>query len=185
MSTKLPDRAELLAALTQEFRELSAATVMFHQAVADRLGMNITDHKCADILIRHGPVTAGELARQTGLTTGAITGAIDRLEQAGLVRRAEDPKDRRRVVIEPNLKRIERVVAPMFESMGRAAMTLCETYSTEQLQLIRDFTVRAYRMAYEEAGKLRERAGLVVDAQEGKAQVKRSVKRSGRGSKGG
>ena len=65
MSRDLGERAELLAALVGEFRELSAATVMFHQAVADRLGMNITDHKCADILSRTGPTTAGELARQS------------------------------------------------------------------------------------------------------------------------
>src|SRR5262249_43014336 len=91
MSIGAAERAELLAARVGEFRQLSAATIMFHQAVADRLGMNVTDHKCADILERNGPMTAGELAERTGLTTGAITGVIDRLEKAGFVRRAEHP----------------------------------------------------------------------------------------------
>src|SRR5262245_4409010 len=94
-------RRVLLAALNDSFRQLSTATILFHQAIADRLGLNVTDHKCADILLRTGPVTAGELARQTGLTTGAITGVIDRLEKAGFVRRIRDADDRRRVIVEP------------------------------------------------------------------------------------
>jgi DNA-binding MarR family transcriptional regulator len=154
MSSDLPERDELLTALMGEFRELSAATVMFHQAVADRLGMNITDHKCADILSRTGPIPAGELARRTGLTTGAITGVIDRLERAGFVRRAEDPADRRRVMIAPLPKRMERVIGPLFESMGQAAAELCARYTTEELAVIRDFTARAHQMAFEEARKL-------------------------------
>jgi DNA-binding MarR family transcriptional regulator len=180
MSTDLADRAELLAALAGEFRELSAATVMFHQAVADRLGMNITDHKCADILARTGPISAGELARWTGLTTGAITGVIDRLERAGLVRRAADPDDRRRVMIEPILKRIERVIGPLFESMARAAADLCATYSTQELAVIRDFTARAHQMAYDETRKLREGAASTVKARGRKAGQTKATKRSSR-----
>jgi DNA-binding MarR family transcriptional regulator len=158
MSRDLAERGELLGALIGEFREWSAATVMFHQAVAEKLGMNITDHKCADILVRSGPIAAGELARRTGLSTGAITGVIDRLEQAGFVRRAHDPGDRRRVIIEPLPKRIERVIGPLFESMGRAAAELCGRYSTEELVLIRDFARRATEMACDQARRLREPA---------------------------
>jgi DNA-binding MarR family transcriptional regulator len=154
-----PRRAELLAALTAEFRQLSAATIMFHQAVADRLGMNVTDHKCADILERHGAMTAGELAERTGLTTGAITGVIDRMEKAGFARRAEDPGDRRRVIIEPCRATMQRVIGPLFEGMGRAAAELCAGYTTEELSVIRDFTVRAHQMAIAEAHKLRDAAG--------------------------
>src|SRR5262249_9937903 len=131
MSRGVPERAEVLADLVGEFRQLSAATIMFHQAVADRLGMNVTDHKCADILERNGPMTAGELAERTGLTSGAITGVIDRLEQAGFARRAKDPGDRRRVIIEPNRKRMGQVIGPLFESMARASAELCAHYTTE------------------------------------------------------
>src|SRR5262245_49550630 len=158
MSRDLPKRAELLAALSREFRQLSAATIMFHQAVADRPGMNVTDHKVADILLRGGPLTAGELARRTALTTGAITGVVDRLEQAGFVRRAKDPGDRRRVIIQPVLKRIEREVAPLFDSIARATAELCAPYSTQELALLLDFTTRAGQMALEETTKLREGA---------------------------
>src|SRR5918997_6772224 len=76
---------------------LSTTTVLFHSAVADRLGVSATDVKCYTILRQTGPLTAGELAERVSLTTGAITGVIDRLERAGLVRRAADPHDRRRV----------------------------------------------------------------------------------------
>jgi DNA-binding MarR family transcriptional regulator len=123
--------------------------------------MNVTDHKCADVLARTGPITAGELARITGLTTGAITGVIDRLEQAGFVRRAKDPDDRRRVVIEPNVERMQRVIGPLFESMARSATALCERYSTEQLAVIRDFTRRAREMADEQTRQLREETPAV------------------------
>jgi DNA-binding MarR family transcriptional regulator len=155
MSRDAQKRTELLLELNEGFRQLSAATILFHQAIADRLGMNITDHKCADVLARHGPMTAGDLASYTGLTTGAITGVIDRLENAGFVRRVADPKDRRRVIVEPLLVRMEQVIAPLFQSMARSATELCKHYSTEELAVIHDFTVRCQELAMDETRKLR------------------------------
>jgi DNA-binding MarR family transcriptional regulator len=149
-------RAELLAAMPQEFRHLATATILFHQAIADRLGMHLTDHKCGDILLQSGPITAGELAERTGLTTGAITGVIDRLEKAGFVRRAEDPNDRRRVIIEPLPERIERHISPLFQSIGRAIGNMCARYSTRELAAIRNFIAGFSQLAYEEAGKIRK-----------------------------
>ena len=99
MPAESPARSGLLDELQQAGRRLSLATIMFHQAVADRLGLNPTDHKCIDLLASAGWTTAGELAEATGLTTGAITGVIDRLEAAGFVRREDDPNDRRRVIV--------------------------------------------------------------------------------------
>jgi DNA-binding MarR family transcriptional regulator len=149
----------LLAALGDEFRQLATATILFHQAIADRLGMHVTDHRCLDIHLRAGPITAGELAERTGLTTGAITGVIDRLEKAGFVRRAKDPADRRRVVIEPFPERIEREIAPLFESISRLMADLCARYSTRELTVIRDFIARVHQGAYEQVRKLREGDG--------------------------
>ena len=151
-------RSELIAAIPQEFRQLATSTILFHQAVADRLGMHVTDHKCGDILLKSGPITAGELAERTGLTTGAITGVIDRLEKAGFVRRGEDPNDRRRVIIEPSPERIEGQVAPLFQSMGRAIADMCARYNTWELAAIRNFIVGFSQLAYDEARKLREGA---------------------------
>jgi len=154
------NRAELLAALSQEFRQFATATVLFHQAIADRLGMHVTDHKCAGILLRTGPITAGELAQRTGLTTGAVTGVIDRLEKAGFVRRAKDPADRRRVVVEPIQERIEREIAPLFESIGRTMADVCAQYSNQELAVIRDFIAHFHQGAWDEVRKLREGAGI-------------------------
>src|SRR2546427_12544520 len=89
-------RAELLAALNEAARRQSTATVLFHTAVAERLGLSATDHKYAVLIARQGPMTAGELADRAGVTTGAITGVPDRLEQAGGVPRDGDPLDQRR-----------------------------------------------------------------------------------------
>ena len=72
-----------------------------------------------------GPITAGELAERTGLTTGAITGVIDRLEKAGFVRRVKDPDDRRRVIIEPLAERIKGQIVPLFQSIGRGIADMC------------------------------------------------------------
>ena len=160
MSKKSSDnRSKLLTALGGEFRQFATVTVLFHQAIADRLGMHVTDHKCAGILLRTGPITAGELAEQTGLTTGAVTGVIDRLEKAGFVRRAKDPGDRRRVVVEPVPERIERQIGPLFESIGRTMADVCAQYSNQELALIRDFIARFHQGAWDEIRKLREEGG--------------------------
>ena len=156
MSKDSEKRTQLLAAMGGEFRQLATATILFHQAIADRLGMHVTDHKCGDILMGTGPITAGELAERTGLTTGSITGVIDRLEKAGFVRRAKDPGDRRRVIIEPFPERIEREVVPLFESIGRAMAELCARYNTRELAVIRDFLTRFHQVVFEETRKLRE-----------------------------
>src|SRR5260221_13536695 len=92
MSTKTKRRRELEAALNAAMRDVSGQGVLYSQAVAGRLGMNSTDLECLDHISR-GPVTAGRLAELTGLTTGAITGVIDRLERARLARRERDPCD--------------------------------------------------------------------------------------------
>jgi len=155
MTRESRKRAEFLVKLNEAFRQLSAATILFHQAIADRLGMNITDHKCADFLARRGAMTAGDLADYTGLTTGAITGVIDRLEKAGFARRVKDPDDRRRIIVEPLIQRMEQKIAPLFQSMAKSSTDLCERYSTEELSVIYDFTVRCQELANDETRKLR------------------------------
>src|SRR5262245_9451920 len=123
---------------------LSTATVLFHQAIAHRLGVNATDLKCYSILRQTGPITAGELAERTSLTTGAITGVIDRLERAELVRRARDPHDRRRIVLEfVHDPERERKIAQLYEPLGREITNLVAQYNTADLATILDFLTRA------------------------------------------
>src|SRR5438309_10315862 len=94
------ERLERLAALG---RELSGVTLMLHSRLAEQLGLSATDHKCLELAMRaEGPLTAGRLAELSGLSTGAVTGVIDRLERAGYVSRARDPNDRRKVLVQVN-----------------------------------------------------------------------------------
>src|SRR5829696_9202870 len=82
-------------------RRFSTAAVLLHHAVAERLGLGPTDHKCLDVLRERGAMTGSALAAITGLTSGAITGVVARLERAGYLRREPDPHDRRKQVLRP------------------------------------------------------------------------------------
>src|SRR5215470_3991220 len=154
-SPKTAERGKLLQTLATEVgRTLSTHTVMLHAAVAERLGLNITDHKALDFACRGGgTVTAGELAELTGLTTGAITGVIDRLEKAGFARRERDPNDRRRIILRPTARAQE--IGKLFESLARSMTKLCSQYTDRDLALMIDFFDRITTLVQEETRKLR------------------------------
>jgi DNA-binding MarR family transcriptional regulator len=149
-------REEIIQAIIEKRREMSTETIMFHQGVADVLGLHITDHKSLDLIRQYGAMPAGKLAELTGLTTGAVTGIIDRLEKAGYVRRANDPKDRRRTIIEPtqNNKRerkIEAIFIPFHERMHK----LLSSYSDSELAFLLDVLTKSIELTHEESKKLR------------------------------
>ena len=158
LSSPSLDRGESLGPIVEliGFR-LSTATILFHQAVADRLGVSATDVKCYSILRQAGPITAGELAERTGLTTGAITGVIDRLERAELVRRVRDPHDRRRIVLElmANAQR-ERELDQLYQPLGRAIMALVSLYSPAEHATLLDFLTKATAVLETETAALRQ-----------------------------
>jgi DNA-binding MarR family transcriptional regulator len=145
--------------LNEAARRHSTATVLFHAALAERLGLGGTDHKTADLIARHGPMTAGDIAELTGLTTGAVTGVLDRLERAGFVRRERDPDDRRRVVVRlvPD-SAIMRRAAALFQSLGRSCAVAFADYDDQALALLLDFLRRAEQLMQRETAKLRETA---------------------------
>ncbi len=154
MSNEASDRDALLQANLQLGRELSARTLMFHAAVSDRVGLSAVEHKALDLLSRAGALTAGQLAELTGLTTGAITGLVDRLEKTGFVRRDRDPSDRRKVVIHPVLEKMEKEIAPLFASMGQQMEGLLSSYSDQELAIIQDFVSRSIAILQAETTKL-------------------------------
>jgi DNA-binding MarR family transcriptional regulator len=144
-----------VAALERALRETSALSVLFSQAVADRAGMNPTDLESLDILARYGPMTAGRLAELTGLTTGAITGLVDRLEGRGYARREPHPTDRRSVIVRPLIENAERDLAPSYAAMSRAMDELVTRYSDEELAVIADFMTRAAAVTAEQIAEVR------------------------------
>jgi DNA-binding MarR family transcriptional regulator len=158
MSSKTKKRKQLEAALNAAMRDASGQGVLYNQAVAGRLGMNSTDLECLDHILR-GPVTAGTLAELTGLTSGAITGVIDRLERTGLARRESDPNDRRKTVVRAQPAVLERIV-PLFEPMERAAMAVLTKYRDDELTLILNFLSRARDAALTAMSELRALPGL-------------------------
>ncbi|GIP36954.1 putative HTH-type transcriptional regulator YcgE [Paenibacillus sp. J31TS4] len=139
--------------MLHELRLNSARAVMLHQLISEKLGLNATDHKCLDFLTRSGPVTAGQLAQLTGLTTGAVTSVIDRLEKAGYVVRDKDPKDRRRVVVKPAPEGSSSI-APMFQSVMLSTYNILAQYNEQELELLLGFLRQCNDMTLEEMNKL-------------------------------
>jgi DNA-binding MarR family transcriptional regulator len=140
-------------------RELSTAVILFHEAVASRLGLSAAEWRCLELLDREGPATAGRLAELSGFTTGAITGIVDRLEKAGYVRREPNPRDRRSVIVRPlENPALRELVAPIFESLGRAMAAVAGRYSTRDLALIQDYFERTIRTLRDETAKVSGRS---------------------------
>ncbi|MCO4852068.1 MarR family transcriptional regulator [Bacillus vallismortis] len=153
MSTR-NTRSELEKTSVQLFRKLGTRTVLFHQAAAQALGLFPTDLKSADILNEAGPMTAGELGKKTGLSTGSVTALVDRLEKAGYVAREKDPDDRRRVMIVP-LTASKKHVEDLFRSLSESTMDLCRDYTEEELELIFSFVDKAADIMEEELKRLK------------------------------
>jgi DNA-binding MarR family transcriptional regulator len=154
-------REEVIQDIVDKLREMSTETVMFHQAVADELGLYITDHKCMDIIHRFGAMPAGRLGEMTGLTTGAITGMIDRLEKAGYVNRANDPKDRRKTIVEPTgNKKLKKKIESIFMPLRQRMHNLLSSRSESELKLLLDVMTEFIEQTHKETKKLWSRKDL-------------------------
>jgi DNA-binding MarR family transcriptional regulator len=156
-------RDDLVKVLDQEMRAQSAWTLFVHASCAERLNLNATDHKCLDMIWRchetsHGDecMTPGQLARDTKLTTGAVTGVLDRLEQAGYVSREHDPDDRRRIIVRPVPERIKADVWPLFTWLSAEFEHLCAHYSKEDLRKMIEFSRRSQELLQHATDHLRE-----------------------------
>lgn len=135
-------RNELVAAGIDAIRGWQTDQDIFDAANAEYSGINRTDARCIDILDREGPMTAGQLASASRLTSGAITGVLDRLEREGLVHRVRDAADRRRVVVETTPELMRRA-APVFGPIAEDGMAQMNRYTDDELALIVDFLERS------------------------------------------
>ena len=154
--------------LENALRRGSAQGAIFGQTVANTVGISGSDLECLDFLNLEGRATAGRLAEVTGLTTGAITGVIDRLERAGFVRRERDDDDRRKVfisIVPENLARIGK----LYLHMQQAMLKNWGTYSDEELRLLLRFTSQGYETMLAATDELK---AMIAKASAGKAATK-------------
>jgi DNA-binding MarR family transcriptional regulator len=125
--------------LGEEIRAAQRATDAVDDLAAELLGVNRTDSRCIDILEQHGRMTAGHLALLSGLSTGAVTAVIDRLERAGYAQRVPDPSDRRHVLVELTELARERVWELMGRPLREASVPMMQRYSDQELELLIEF----------------------------------------------
>ncbi|MEV0028361.1 MarR family transcriptional regulator [Nocardia sp. NPDC050793] len=133
-------RKEALSSLQTELRIQATRTVIFHSAVAARLGITVTDLSCLNVLSMDGPQTPGQLADRIGITRGgAVTAMIDRLERAGFVRRDRDPQDRRRVLVALVGAQARDAVAPLFTGLGASVGAYLAECDDSELAVLQRF----------------------------------------------
>ena len=148
MPKSTQSRADLLKTLDETLRKVGAQSVVMSDSVAKLVGANATDLECLDLLSLGGPTTAGRLASHTGLTTGATTAVIDRLERAGFARRLRSTEDRRSVLVEALPERLRQIEA-LYQPLAVAVARLNEEYGDKQLAVIVDYLSRAVTLAAE------------------------------------
>ena len=152
--------------MAEELRLSGVTNDIADQVVADYLGLNRTDTRCLDIIERLDGVSAGRLASEAGLSTGAVTTVLDRLERAGYARRVQDPGDRRRVLVELDARRRGAADEELYAPLADATMRQLEGYTTDEVSLVRDFMRDNRRLNEAHAERVRARRRF---GQEGEA----------------
>lgn len=143
---------DLIEQVLARSRELSTATVMFHTAIAEKVGLTPVEMKTMDYLTRLGPLTAKELARHSGLRPASVTALVDRLEKKGFVRRRPHPYDGRKVLIEFAEGALGST--SVWDYLIARVTELCQGYSTEQLRVIVEFVTESTEITHRSTARL-------------------------------
>lgn len=130
-------------ALRKAGQQYAYTALQLHETIARRAGFAGTDHKYLGFFLQKGELTAGELATLAGLTTGAVTGLIDRFEKKGLVKRQFDKADRRKVMIVPDTEKIKALFDPFYAPFQRETDTLIAGFTGEEIETIRTYLEKA------------------------------------------
>ncbi|KAB1926848.1 putative HTH-type transcriptional regulat or YcgE [Micromonospora noduli] len=149
-----PARASAITDLMRAGRETSRLSMVFRYAIAERLGLTVSDLECLDYLADVGSATAGQVAERTNLTTGAVTSMLRRLQQAGYVTAERDPADRRRVIVALRPERSAELKR-QYERFAEGAEQLIEGYSVEEVMLLVRHYDRMQAMYLAELDRLR------------------------------
>ena len=144
--------------LTTQIRKLSQqyayTSIQMHEAVARKAGFSGTDHKYLGFLLQKGQMTAGELANLTGLTTGAVTGLVDRFEKKKLVKRQFDKDDRRKILIVPDTQKIMMLLEPLYKEFRSNSEKLIASFSDNELKILEAYFLKAVEIMSEATIKL-------------------------------
>ncbi|TDX03476.1 MarR family winged helix-turn-helix transcriptional regulator [Kribbella sp. VKM Ac-2566] len=132
-------REELAGEIQQRMVRFIAGVVLFNHAVSAKVGLGASDSQFMTLLQTFGPMTPRQLAEHTGLTSGTVTGVIDRLESHGFVTREADPRDRRKVVVTPSLQAIQEKLVPLYAEQGESMQAVLATRSETELRTISAF----------------------------------------------
>ncbi|MDQ7961013.1 MarR family transcriptional regulator [Flavobacterium lindanitolerans] len=129
--------------LLQQFRlasrQYSDASIFMHEAIARKAGLAGSDHKYLGLILQHKELTAGELSKLTGLTTGAVTGLIDRLEKKKLLKRKFSRDDRRKVIIVPDKENAMKLLQPLFVELQQKTTALIASFSSSEMESIKRY----------------------------------------------
>lgn len=126
-------------AITKLGRKFSDTTLLMHENIAAKAGLSGADHKYLGILIQHGAMTAGQLSKLSGLTTGAVTGVIDRLEKKKLVKRELGKDDRRKIMIVPHYENVMKLLGGVFSELQTKMVNLMDNFTEEETKIIEKY----------------------------------------------
>src|SRR6186997_2639145 len=135
-------------------QQYAYTSIQMHEAIGRKAGLSGTDHKYLGFLIEKGQMTAGELSTLTGLTTGAVTGLIDRFEKKKLVKRQFAEDDRRKVFIKPNTENIMSLFVPLYKEFRNKSEKLMASFSNKEIKIIETYFLKAIEIMNETTTKL-------------------------------
>ncbi|HXS38447.1 MAG TPA: MarR family transcriptional regulator [Flavipsychrobacter sp.] len=148
---------EVIRRIRKLNQQYAYTSIQMHEAVGRKAGLSGTDHKYLGFLMQNGQMTAGELSNLTGLTTGAITGLIDRFEKKRLVKRQFAEDDRRKVIIEPNTKNIMALLEPLYKEFRSKSEKLTASFSDKEIKIIETYFLKAIDIMNETTNKLNDK----------------------------
>ena len=135
-------------------RHYSDASIFMHEAIARKAGLSGTDHKYLGLILQHTELTAGNISKLTGLTTGAVTGLIDRLEKKKLLKRQFTKDDRRKVIIVPNAENSMKLLQPIFSELQQKTSDLIASLSEKEILIIERYFTEATAIMNETTNNL-------------------------------
>lgn len=153
--TDTPAREDMIAELDSAVQDNGNTNVLMVHAIAQHVGLSATEFECSSLIQDYGPFTAGELAKRCHITTGGMTGMIDRLERRGFVQRESDPNDRRRVLVRAiDNPEARQKVRTLYGPLQQAFNELVDSYSDEELAIIVDFMRKTNAMFHKTVDSL-------------------------------